>query len=318
MTVLVDTRTMPERDRAQALQAAHDSVTAPVSVEVGLNPEFYMQAWQFGQGGHLLQARADCAYRLRRTARHVRIGAPERVAVAVSDSPACATWQKHAEWSADQLQLVDLSSEHEISWRGKSSTVSLEVDLVELALPVDRIRAAGPLLQQSPLYAMVRQHLIALPRAAARLDEGPRAMLTASTTELVRALVASVASQGVERRAVRDSSLHARILTYVEQHLADPGLSPQQLATVHGVSLRHVYSLFAGEAESPAAAISTRRLEGARRELAHRADERPVIAGVARRWGYTDPGTFSRQFRRAYGLTPQEWVRRSTIRPADQ
>ncbi|WP_369265322.1 AraC family transcriptional regulator [Streptomyces sp. R35] len=51
------------------------------------------------------------------------------------------------------------------------------------------------------------------------------------------------------------------------------------------------------------------RLEGARSTLASPVGRTRTIGSVARAWGFTDPSHFTRRFKEAYGVTPQEWPR---------
>ncbi|MGW3263165.1 helix-turn-helix domain-containing protein [Streptomyces sp. NPDC001056] len=104
--------------------------------------------------------------------------------------------------------------------------------------------------------------------------------------------------------------LVARIRRYVDDHLADPGLSPGTIAAAHFVSVRHVHHLFATQGTTLGRWIQQRRLEECRRELARRG--RLSVSAVAHRWGFVNAAHFSRAFRRAYGMSPTQWRRSST------
>ena len=150
----------------------------------------------------------------------------------------------------------------------------------------------------------------ALPDAlAAVASPTARAALVHATTELARALIASAGDDGHLATAAAAESLLTRVTTYVEQHLGEPDLDLARIAAANSISLRHLHALFAARGERPAEWMWRRRLEEAHRELARRAADRPAVAAVARRWGFSDPAHFSRRFRAAYGTTPREWVR---------
>ncbi|MFD7288831.1 helix-turn-helix domain-containing protein [Streptomyces sp. NPDC059863] len=105
----------------------------------------------------------------------------------------------------------------------------------------------------------------------------------------------------------RRIALRTRINTYIEQHLADPDLTPQTIADAHHISLRHLQQLLAEDDTSPAAWLRHRRLERCRFDLADpRLNARPIRA-VAARWGFTDAAHFSRLFRAAYGIPPRDY-----------
>ncbi|SNR94762.1 transcriptional regulator, AraC family [Geodermatophilus saharensis] len=104
-----------------------------------------------------------------------------------------------------------------------------------------------------------------------------------------------------------EDALVCAVRAYVEEHLADPGLGPREIAAAHFVSVRQLHRLFAGRQETVAGHVRRRRLERAREELG-RADARALpVSAVARRCGFPDPSVFGRAFRAAYGLTPSRY-----------
>ncbi|MEV5887003.1 helix-turn-helix domain-containing protein [Streptomyces sp. NPDC052020] len=125
-------------------------------------------------------------------------------------------------------------------------------------------------------------------------------------------LLASVLARCLEAEEVlspeaRRNALRAQISAFVEQHLADPAMTPQVIADAHHISLRHLQQLLAENDTSPAAWIRHRRLERCRLDLANpRLNARPIQA-IAARWGFSNPTHFSRLFRTAYGVPPQDY-----------
>ncbi|MFJ8081287.1 helix-turn-helix domain-containing protein [Streptomyces sp. NPDC096205] len=123
------------------------------------------------------------------------------------------------------------------------------------------------------------------------------------TSVLGQALDAEDAMSPESRRR----ALHTRALDFIDRNLGDPALSPASVAAAHGVSVRHLHQLFAEEGATPAAWIRHRRLEHCRRDLADPGLRSRPIAALAARWGFRDPAAFSRQFRRAYGMSPRDY-----------
>ncbi|MFF4403229.1 helix-turn-helix domain-containing protein [Streptomyces sp. NPDC001262] len=110
-----------------------------------------------------------------------------------------------------------------------------------------------------------------------------------------------------DRQAVRRTTL-LRVRAYIDQHLADPDLSPEQIAKAHHVSLRYLQKLFSEEAQTTITAwIRQRRLEGCRRDLAGPYAAGRTVASTAARWGFMDPAHFSRVFKAAHGLSPSDY-----------
>jgi AraC-like DNA-binding protein len=101
-------------------------------------------------------------------------------------------------------------------------------------------------------------------------------------------------------------SLHQEMSAFIEQRLADPELTVDALASAFGVSARHVHRVFAGSGTTPSSYIFDRRLSFAAGQLRNmgRYDS---ITDIALRSGFNDSTSFSRAFRRRYGVAPREY-----------
>jgi AraC-like DNA-binding protein len=157
---------------------------------------------------------------------------------------------------------------------------------------------------------LVLHHLTVLPALSDAL-QGSRsaAMLGDATTQLVRALLTSAADDDGHRHPAMADVLFTRITWYARQHLRDPDLNPARLAAEHNISVRYLYKLFSQQELTPEQWLIGERLAGARRQLVSPADRHRPIAAIAAQWGFHDPSHFTRRFRKAHGMTPQEWRR---------
>ncbi|MBQ1017534.1 helix-turn-helix transcriptional regulator [Micromonospora sp. D93] len=309
MAVLMDTRQLPCHESTEAIHAALNTATSPVRVTVAQGAQTLIEEWRLGAGANLLRSSTTDTLHLQRTAQHLRIDAPERLSLASSVRGTC--WTRQPNWNGDSLlQLLDLTAEYETLWTGPNAAVAFQIDYADLGLPVDIVRAAAPLLPTSPLYELTMRHVRQLPTIAEQMTPGPALnMLGSAMTDIVRALIAAVTPDDTASRRAREQSLYTVLLAYIEQQLHDPNLTPARIAAAHNISRRQLYRLFEATNQTPAEAILSRRLDGARRELATRAAHHTLISATARRWGFIDPRHFARRFRAAYGLTPSEWVR---------
>lgn len=86
----------------------------------------------------------------------------------------------------------------------------------------------------------------------------------------------------------------------VAANLTDPAFNAERLAAVLHVSVRSLQLLFATQGLSPANYIRTRRLTIARELL----DQGLTVGTAGRQSGFADTATFSRAFRRQFGLSP--------------
>ena len=198
-------------------------------------------------------------------------------------------------FSPCQISLTDFGSPYQWRSTGDSTTMSLRFTYADLCLPAGQIRSAAGDLATSPLYSLLDEDM---PTSAAE-------SLASATLELARAVIATVGQRDAARNDVANEALVTRIEAYVQQHLADPALSPESIAHAHHISVRQLYKLWSGRELGLAEWIMRGRLEAARRGL--RRNESIPIAALARRWGFTDATHFGRRFRGAYGLSPREW-----------
>ncbi|WP_405885139.1 helix-turn-helix domain-containing protein [Streptomyces sp. NBC_01136] len=140
-----------------------------------------------------------------------------------------------------------------------------------------------------------------------------RERLARATADLVAVLALHQAGGPAAEERRPGAALLDRIKTYVETRLGDPGLSPQDIADRHGISLRYLHQLFQRQGTTVNSWVRASRLESAREELARPDAARRAVAAVAARWGFASPAHFSRVFREAYGMSPVQWRRSSRV-----
>lgn len=131
-----------------------------------------------------------------------------------------------------EMSLTDFASPFQW-WSAEASTsMSLRFTYAELCLPAEEIRSAAGDLATSPLYELFQTHVLQLygileddiPASAAE-------SLGSATLELARAVIATVGHDDMARNGVANEALVARVEAYVQQHLADPALSPEASPT---------------------------------------------------------------------------------------
>lgn len=305
MALVLDTSMVAPADRAEAVRAAMRLARVPALLTHESEERIHarLSFWQLGEGAALMH-RAGSGLVLRRTPGMVRRIAEDRLGFVLL-SPgrwsfaqgAAERREQYADWG---IMMVDQALPYEFGRYGDGATVSFNVDRAVLGLPGDLIRAAAPRLRASPVRRLVMEHLLGLTEA---LDQPApvRSLLGSATVDLVRALVATTADPRVEQPG---EALLTQTKLYVRRHYGDPALDAARIARVHAVSVRRLYAVWAGDAETLAGHIIRVRLEEARSLLAVRTQP---VAAVGRACGFVDMAHFARRFRQAFGMSPREW-----------
>ncbi|MEU7870404.1 hypothetical protein [Dactylosporangium sp. NPDC049140] len=197
MAVVLDTTDLPWRERADALCAALSTAGARATVSAPPGSRCRISNWALAPGAALLHTVTD-GHRMSRTGRHQRSDDPEQISLGLPRSGSVRLEHRDTARSdrLGELQLVDLTSPYAFFVDGHSTNQAVILDYRYLGLSVDAVRSAIPRLESSPLYPMARQHLRDLPAVVDALTPGPAlSMLGSATTDLVRALIASVATR---------------------------------------------------------------------------------------------------------------------------
>ncbi|MET9325643.1 helix-turn-helix domain-containing protein [Tsukamurella sp. NPDC003166] len=207
---------------------------------------------------------------------------------------------RQARLSPGGCVLYDASTPYTLAFPGQMSEFVLQVPRETIArvgngftdLTARVLRPSAPLRALSALVSSVDM-------AADRRDGAEDELIAESVAPLLRA---SLELGGVGAEPPIEAELLAMALRlFIDERAMDPELTPAGLAATFHVSLRHVQKVFERYFDTGAAAyIRTRRLEGAQELLRRRC----TVAEAAHRSGFLDVDTFSRAFKREFGVTP--------------
>lgn len=191
---------------------------------------------------------------------------------------------------------------------GTVSAVEMLIPRALLSLPHglgDR-QVAMRLPGRAGIGALLAQFLTGLLNDPTPYGPSDAARLGAVALDLANALIA----YQLEANAAPETfqhSLATRVRGYIQQHLADPELTPERIAAAQHISVRSLHRVFRRENTTVSAYIRHQRLEQARRDLADPGLRRRPIHAIAARWGFRRPADFTRAFRTAYGVPPKDF-----------
>jgi AraC-like DNA-binding protein len=166
----------------------------------------------------------------------------------------------------------------------------------------------------SPLAAILGDYLHALARRAPMLNASEAMIAALATASLVATILAGEVHR-VEHALVATTqpSLLRRVSSYIDAHLSNSDLEVDTIVRDLGVSRAALYRLLT-PAGGVGRFIRQRRLSRAALELANPLNH-ARIGEIAYRSGFTTEASFSRAFRKAFGITPSIARERRSLQP---
>jgi AraC-like DNA-binding protein len=218
-----------------------------------------------------------------------------------------AAWMEHGgtqRVKAGDLYLVDYARPSEVR-RGMHCTVGLTMSrrLAREVLGPNDAPRAGMKFAPGGLARVLRHHLQKTFDEADRMSGVERAAAAKAAGDMALALLQIGNGRAPDPERFVDGYRLAA-LGLIDRACADPDLTPERIALALGCSRATLYRVFAEHGESVSAAIWRCRLEQARRMLTSAHGIGRPIAEVAAGAGFRDLPSFTRMFRRRYGLTP--------------
>ncbi|MFD5337558.1 AraC-like ligand-binding domain-containing protein [Streptomyces hawaiiensis] len=245
-----------------------------------------------------------------RTRRHIASDAPDLFQLTVQLTGQGVLTQKGRQARVEPGELVIYDTRRPFTYDLHQSHTGLVLMFPRAMLPLaDRDLArvtATPVPCHDGLGQVVLPLLHGLARQMEHLELSGTPRLADNVVDLIGTLLAEHADADRTTEGAGPGLLTERVLLYMEQRLADPGLSPEGIAAAHHISRRYLYKLLAARGYSVSGWIREQRLARCRRDLTDPALDHLPVGAVGGRWGFADPAHFSHAFKAAYGTSPRE------------
>lgn len=284
-------------------------------VDVDLSPAGDLPAALTLRGGMRLRAFESAtvgairagAQSLRRTPERIQRAPSDLVFVNVVTAGACRVDQHGGRSVAGRgaICLYDACAPYEIetSLDFASALVGLPRDLLERR--VGALGAVTGAVRPGPAARVAARIWLAIADEVADMDaEEAEDLVSIGLDALAGAI------RGPAPREPHAAGAARRIRRAIERNRRVPGFSARDLACEAGVSLRRLQEVCRAAGFSPAAELRRIRLEAARKLLADPALDHLPVKTLMFEAGFSEPATFSKAFRAAFGMSPAEARRR--------
>jgi AraC-like DNA-binding protein len=311
MTLHLDTRDLPSADRGDAVRETIANTVVHVDIDF---PEVAGPAVRgaITDLGDLRICSIDSnAVKVERTSRLSRDDQPPSIFLAIQTAGSSLIVQdgREAVLGPGDLAFSLSTSAYTLLDADGIRQHFFSIPVAALALPHDAVRrlAAVTLSPGHPVADLASAYF---QRLAARPDifaEPGADLIGRPSVELVRALLATHLDDTRTVKSSAEATLALRIMEYTRMHLADPDLTVAQVAAAHNISVRQLYTVLGREGISLGEWVREARLEACRALLGREDARRLTIAAIGRRCGFANASSFTRLFRRRYGMSPGEW-----------
>lgn len=229
---------------------------------------------------------------------------------------------RHCTVSAGDFCLLDLSQPFRLeTGRSEVQTIYLPLAMLRETVPEMEQASATPLHGHLGPTGYLRSLYEEIFTRAPQLTEPVADRLLEAIPHMFAAALEGISlGQDPTVGSLPSSQLRQHykhsVKRFVREHLSDPGLCIERIASGVGLSASYLFELFADEEITLMRWVRRERLARCRRELEDPAARRKSIAQVAYRWGFGDLAHFSRSFREAFGMSPRAYRQLSLFGPA--
>lgn len=319
MTSILDTSQFPAADRADAVRETLARVVVPVDFDFPRPAGLVGYAAITDVGDLQVCSVRSNATKVERTPRMARDGKTPSIflGVQLTGSSLIVQGDREAMLRPGNLAFFDSTAPYTLLDDEGIRQHFFRIPMASLALPYDAIRqlAAVALSPGHPVADLAVTYFRRLGARPDTFDQPGASAVGRPSIELVRALITTHLDASALVTESSEATLLLRIMEYARAHLSEPGLNATQIAGAHHISVRHLYNVLARGGVSLGDWMRTRRLEACRDELSNPLATSVSISSIARRHGFTDPSSFGRLFRAAYGHSPREWRAMSLHNP---
>lgn len=202
--------------------------------------------------------------------------------------------------------IFSATEQYELQCHGEVRSFYLELPRDEFAqrFPREQIPVSASLNTTQGVGRIATEFCATLATEASKLDDGTRSGLGSQLMDMLAfALLAAEGDAPAAEGSVQRARLRS-VQRWIEDHIAQPNLTLEKVATANGISLRYLHLLFKHSEMSAMEWIWNRRLQLAYNRIS--SGNGPSLTAIAYDHGFNSSSHFSTMFRRKYGVSPRD------------
>jgi AraC-like DNA-binding protein len=319
MTLLIDTATVPARERLDFWLDSAFEAYLPVQIRSAAAEQFGARMWGFDLAPLTFFRISAVANTMIRTPRAIAACDPECLHLSIVLRGRLNAAQEGRTGVARAGDLFSYETSRPVVIGADQPFESLIVRVPKQVLGPEAARISGRTAVSIPggeglpraAVAFFRGLFGGLEDGTVNGDDAPSAV--SCVLDLVQGLYADPGARHEPARPRSRAEVLLNLRSFIEVNLGDPQLCPEQIARSSFISTRYLHRLFEAEGTSVCQWIRASRLERCRRDLLDPTLAHQTILAIATRWGLPGPAHFSRLFRAAYGCSPSEFRRQAGV-----
>lgn len=159
--------------------------------------------------------------------------------------------------------------------------------------------------REQPMSQLLKAHVLSLFEFGPKITTDCAASLEKSLCELTGAALHASAANLDQAADAIELTMLMRIKSHIRDHLEDPSLSPVSIGAAFGLSRAALYRV-TEPLGGITAYIREQRLRRCMKELQSPEFSHLSITELGYKWGFNDAGTFTRNFKRFFGMLPKD------------
>lgn len=193
------------------------------------------------------------------------------------------------------------------SWTSDFRNFTLWVPraLLETLLPDADALHGRVIKAHTPMARLLRTYLLSMHEQAGKMAAQDGQLLTDPTMELLVATLTGSPNDLEEASTTVNAATLLAVKKYINENLEYPDLTPDTIARAINVSRAKLYRIC-----EPLGGIQNyirqQRLRRALKGLMNKNQNHLSIAQIGARWGFEEASTFTRAFKREFGLSPKD------------